>query len=182
MWFYKFKWIASNLNNFTDFKFENKIIEELEIYEPNFKKDKFKRFIGINRVDDITYYIVKVSEYLYIYYSYNYYYDYTKEEKFERLDWVYSNNFDRIFLGVVKNSSSYKITFTYDINTIDKFCIESKDKWYFLKVMLNSGIYENICKFTKKQDRNLNHFLYLINGHINKINKKNIDNCPPTIK
>lgn len=172
--------LSSNLNNFTDFKFENKIKEELKEYEPNFEKNRTFHFL--DREKDITYYIIKVSEYLYIYYTYNYYYNCITEEKFERLDWAYSNNFDRIFLGVVKNSSSYKITFTYDINTIDKFCIESKDKWYFFKVMLNSGVNENICKFTKKQKKNLNHFLYLINGQINKINKKNIDNCPPTIR
>ena len=172
--------LQSNLDNFTDLKFENKIKEELKEYEPNFEKNLRSHFILVD--NDITYYIIKVSEYLYIYYTYNYYYNCITEEKFERLDWAYSNNFDRIFLGVVKNSSSYKITFTYNINTIDKFCIESKDECYFFKVVLNSGVNENICKFTKKQEKNLNHFLYLINGQINKINKKIIDNCPPTIK
>ena len=108
-------------------------------------------------------------------------------ESFERLDWIYSNDFDRIFIGVVKNDSSYINTFIYNTNTIDKFILEIKDGKYCFKILLKNGNNTEICRYKREQEDNLNTFIYLINGQINKINNVNQnqatpDNSAPTIQ
>ena len=46
-----------------------------------------------------------------------------------RIDIVYSNNFDRIFIGLVKyNEEAFTNTFLFEISSIEKFTLEQIDK------------------------------------------------------
>ena len=86
----------------------------------------------------------------------------------KRIDIIYSSDFDRIFIGLVKYyEKSYKKTFIYNINTIDKFILQSYKKSnekYFLKVQLKG---QNI------QDLDLlNISTYDTDGLLNILNEK----------
>jgi hypothetical protein len=106
-------------------------------------------------------------------------------ETFERLDWMYTKNFDRIFIGVVKDDSSYVNNFIFNTDTIDKFVFETFDEYFCLKIILKTGVRREICKFLTQLKIELNIFINFINGQINKINNVNQDipdNSAPTIK
>ena len=129
---------------------------------------------------------VKISDHFYMFFNYNYLFNSKPNEGFERLDWIYSNDFDRIFFGVVKNDSSYVNTFIYNTNTIDKFVLEIRDGKFCFKILLKDGTNTEICRYNREQEDNLNTFIYLINGQINKINNDNqnqviSDNSAPTM-
>ncbi len=104
-----------------------------------------------------------------MFYNYSYLLGKSGKESFQRLDWIYTNDFDRIFIGVVKNDTSYVNTFTYTIESIDKFVLEIREGKLCLKIILKNGFDTEICRYTREKDKDLNTFLYLINGQINKI-------------
>ena len=174
-----------NLINFIGSKFENKIKDEIDLYVPKQNNNKILFPIDIfNRNNEI---FVKIFDHFYMFYNYNFLRMTKSNESFERLDWIYSNDFDRIFTGVVKNDSSYINTFIYNTNTIDKFILEIKDGKYCFKILLKNGNNTEICRYKREQEDNLNTFIYLINGQINKINNVNQnqttpDNSAPTIQ
>ena len=47
-----------------------------------------------------------------------------------------------------------------------------------MKIILNDGANTEICRYTKQKWGELNTFIYLINGQINKINSKNNQDFP----
>jgi hypothetical protein len=172
------------LIDFIGNKFENKIKDEIDLYVPK----QNSKIIGLSF--NIIYHnrdvFVKISDHFYMFYNYNYLNNSKSNENFERLDWIYSNDFDRIFFGVVKNDSSYVNTFIYNTNTIDKFVLEIRDGKFCFKILLKDGTNTEICRYNREQENNLNTFIYLINGQINKINNVNqnqviSDNSAPTM-
>ena len=174
-----------NLINFIGSKFENKIKDEIDLYVP--KKNDNKIVFSFNRINQNNDIFVKISDHFYMFYNYYFLMIAKSNESFERLDWIYSNDFDRIFIGVVKNDSSYVNTFIYNTNTIDKFILEIKEGKFCFKILLKDGTNAEICSYKREQERNLNTFIYLINGQINKINNVNQnqviqDNSAPTIE
>ena len=44
---------------------------------------------------------VKISDHFYMFYNYEYLKENNSNETFQRLDWIYTSDFDRIFFGVV---------------------------------------------------------------------------------
>ena len=168
--------LYSKLTNFRGDKFKNKIKDEIDLYVPE-----------QNIIDKYHSIFMKISSHFYMFYNYNFFSGTKSDESFERLDWIYSNDFDRIFIGVVKNDTSYVNTFIYQTNSIDKFILELKNEKYCFKILLKDGTNTEICRYKKKQEKNLNTFIYLINGQINKINNVNqnqvtSDNSAPTIE
>ena len=91
------------------------------------------------------------------------------------------NDFDRLFIGIIKNDKSYLKTFVYNVNTIDKFGLQMKNKGNLLKIILKDKNVEEICYFEYNDKNELELFLFLINGKIEDINGKedNSENCPP---
>ena len=180
------------LTNFIGSKFKNNIEEEINIYVPNYNKNNNQFNITFhfkNLFNKTTDRFIKISDHFYMFYNYNYLLSKSSNENFRRLDWIYTHDFDRIFLGVVKNDKTYLNTATYSIDSIDKFVLEIKDGKFCLKVMLKDGLNAEICRYTRDQESHLNTFIYLINGQINKINNKNNndypknkDNSAPTIE
>ena len=164
-----------DLENLIEYKFENKIENDINLYVP--KQDNDIENLLLENPNKYSERFVKISEHFYLFYNYNYiYFSKSKSksnESFERLDWIYSNNFDRIFIGVVKNDSFYVNTFIYDTNIIDKFILEIKDGKYCFKVLLKDGNNTEIYRYKREQEKYLNIFIYLINGQINKINNVN---------
>ena len=168
------------LVNFIGCKFNNNIEEEIKLYVPNYNNQQNiifpfdSNFPFFNKQTDS---FVKISDHFYMFYNYNYLYGKKSgKENFERLDWIYTNDFDRIFIGVVKNDTSYVNTFIYTIESIDKFILEIRDGKLCLKIILNDGFNTEICRYTREKEEALNIFIYLINGQINKIKHGNNGN------
>ena len=181
---YKFSYLIGseqdlqiNLMNFIGTKFNNNIEEEINLYVPNRKELPNINFnISFPFFQKKTDTLIKVSDHFYILFNYPYLYTKSTNESFERLDWIYTNDFDRIFLGVVKNDKSYVNTFIYNIESIDKFILEIRDGKLCLKILLKNGINNEICRYTRQNERDLDTFIYLINGQINKINNNGNNN------
>lgn len=160
------------LVNFIGNKFNNNIEEEIKLYVPNYNEQRNIalpinfHFPFFGRPTDT---FIKISDHFYMFYNYSYLLGKSGKESFQRLDWIYTNDFDRIFIGVVKNDTSYVNTFTYTIESIDKFVLEIREGKLCLKIILKNGFDTEICRYTREKDKDLNTFLYLINGQINKI-------------
>ena len=98
-------------------------------------------------------------------------------QNFLRIDIIYSKNFDRIFIGIVKYNESYKNTFIFYIDSIDRFVLQKKnalDDKYTLKVMFkeNNKI-EDICEINDLE-KNLEGLAFVLNQRLSQ--KSNSDN------
>jgi hypothetical protein len=168
------KEIESQLSKYINNIFDNKINDELKLYVPNFENFNGNRFFSQLVLDRKGFdQMIKISDYYYIYYTYTYFSDNNYTEIFQRIDWVYSKNFDRLFIGVVKGDNYLK-SGTYNINEIDKFVLISNiynNNAYSFKVCLKDGRNEDICEFQRQDKTVLDCFIYLINGQINNKNK-----------
>ena len=177
----------NTLSNFLGINSQNKIIDEINLYVPNSKEEKTienqnpNLGIILNRLKNQDYnQFVKLSEHYYCFFSYNFVYEKKSNENFQRIDWIYSENYDQIFIGIVKNDSSYINKFTFITNTINKYILELKGDKYQLKVLFNDETGTDLCHF--KNDYKVNNYysndkfktlLYFLNGQINKINNRN---------
>ena len=94
-----------------------------------------------------------------------------------RIDCVFSKNYDRIFIGLVRrNENSYKNTFLFQINNIIKFELQqynNSSKSFYLKVLLKeNNISQEIMFIKGKKYNELEGLIYLLNEKINS--KENI--------
>ena len=102
-------------------------------------------------------------------------------EKFERIDIIYSKNYDKILIGVIKNDKEYINRLILNINTIDKFAMSMEKKGFGFKVLLKETINQNgICDFFNQSENSLEDFLFLLNGKLEDINEGIINNCEVT--
>ena len=98
-----------------------------------------------------------------------------------RIDIIYSNNFDKIFIGLVNyNEKSYLNTFLFEMNTIDKFILEplnKSQKKNNLKIILKTLEVKLICRIDEDNSV-LEGLLYILNEklNINNTNTKENDN------
>ena len=135
---------------------------------------------------------VKISDHFYMFYNYEYLKENNSNETFQRLDWIYTSDFDRIFLGVVGNDMTYVNNFIFYMNSIDKFILEVRFGQHCLKAILKDRQNIEICRYKNKDIKELEAFINLINGQINKIINGNnqdypekpveSDNSAPTIQ
>ena len=100
-----------------------------------------------------------------------------------RIDCIYSKNFDRFFIGLVKNTkTSYIKTFEYQTNNIDKFILTKKDNMKFeLKVIFKNGDTQQMYEIKKKDEDELKELVNLLNGAIIK-KSNNINNYHYSLK
>ena len=97
-----------------------------------------------------------------------------------RIDCIYSKNFDRIFIGIVKyNKTKYINTFEYQMNNISRFILEkegnSSDTNFNLKVVFKNNETQQICYIKNKNQQELEGLAYLLNERININSNNNID-------
>ena len=88
-----------------------------------------------------------------------------------RMDIIFSQNFDTIFIALLNyNGTSYKKTFIYDMNCIERFILESynnSDNISILKVIYKNKNVEDIFRIDECQ-YNLEGLLFILNEKINK--------------
>ena len=94
-----------------------------------------------------------------------------------RIDFIYSKNFDKIFIGVVQENEKYRITLEYEMKNIDNFYIEGSNEDTYLKVLFKNkkSDYVYCLKFMTKE--NSEGLIYLLNEKLKLINiNNNINN------
>ena len=102
-----------------------------------------------------------------------------KTTEFLRIDIIYSKNFDRLFIGIVKNDGkTYIKKFLFNLNEIDKFVIIKKnnnEKGFHLK-SINKGnnLIQDICYINEEQEE-LEGLLYILNEKLTDGADKNGD-------
>ena len=126
----------------------------LFILEKPFKYFGIYSFVILNIILYITYHCLKI-----------------RYEKIYRIDCIFSRNFDRIFIGLVKyNKKSYVNTFEFQMNNIDKFILEKQNyENYNLIAKFKNNEKQLICNIKKTQEE-LKGLAYLLNERLNKNN------------
>ena len=96
-----------------------------------------------------------------------------------RIDFIYSKNFDRIFIGLFNNNGkTYKNTFEFQMNLIDNFILQSlsyNDRGYILKVNVKNNGIQELYIFPKANKENLRGLVYLLNEKLKNNKKSQID-------
>ena len=98
--------------------------------------------------------------------------------RIKRIDIIYSNDFSQIFIGLVKYYEiSYKNSFIFDINSIEKFVFDpyknSKNKC-ILKIVLRSEGMRELFILENDND-NINKLLLVLNEKINLDEKESLN-------
>lgn len=87
-----------------------------------------------------------------------------------RIDCIYSKNFDRLFIGLVKYTrTSYAKTFEYQLNSIDKFVFQKyggDDRNYILKAVLKNNEIQQICKIKDKGQYTVQELICFLNERL----------------
>ena len=124
------------------------------------------------------------------------FYSYYIEEPFSdkkgdilRIDIIYSNNFDIIFIGLVNNNEkSYKNTFEFNMSVIEKFVLQKisyEYEGFHLKVIFKDKTDQLIYSIKKATQEKLRGLIFILNErlniikNVNKINEITEDNPPP---
>ncbi len=97
-------------------------------------------------------------------------------ENILRIDCIFSKDFDRIFIGLVKYSgTSYANTFEFQMNDIERFVLQKEgNAVYNLKVVFKNKETQDIYRITNKTQEELEGLAYLLNKRlINNINNEN---------
>jgi len=88
-----------------------------------------------------------------------------------RIDIIYSKNYDRIFIGLVKQfSEKYINTFEYQMNNISRFILEKElnnsNISFNLKVVLKNNETQQICNLKNKTQKDLEGLAYILNERL----------------
>ena len=89
-----------------------------------------------------------------------------------RIDCIYSENFDRIFIGIVNSDEkSYAQTFEFIMDNIDKFILQkfkNCENRFDLKVIFKDKQIQHIWHISDNTQRDLEGLAYLLNEKLNK--------------
>lgn len=144
--------------------YENNIYDEINkynsLYNKNYESDEKK----------LIHKYMKISEHFYTFFLF----------KKKRIDFIYSDDFERLFIGEV-NDSKYNNTLLFNIREIDSFEMVEKDgdedTEYFLQINDKNYKQSQISMGLNYQNKNyLPKFILLLNGKLNDINEKILNN------
>jgi len=146
--------------------YENNICDEINkyisLYNKNYKKDEKKLFDKYMKITDHFYTL---------FYS---------KDKNDRYDFIYSDDFERLFIGKV-NGSRYFKTLLFNLSEIDSFeMVEEGDSDitnYYIQINDKNHQQSQIKINDYYLNRNdLEKFVLLLNGKLNDINETKINN------
>jgi len=93
-----------------------------------------------------------------------------------RIDCIYSKNFDRVFIGLVKyTKTKYINTFEFQMNNIRRFILEREGTNFNLKVQFKNNETQEICTLKNKTQEELEGLAYLLNERLSMKSNNNID-------
>ena len=92
-----------------------------------------------------------------------------RKRKNVRIDFIYSKDFDELFIGVVVKAInySYRNTFEYQMKNVNRFILERKLNETILKVELKNNVYETIFCFRNLETTYSDGIIYLLNEKLN---------------
>ena len=102
-------------------------------------------------------------------------FDYFSETNFRsvkgviRIDFIYSKNFDIIFIGVVKKGEkSYAKTFEFKMDNVDKFILQNfqDNTGFYLKVIFKDKQIEDIWPIENKNQNDLEGLILFLNERL----------------
>lgn len=172
---------AANINNLNHFvgspiNYDNPLTFDIIKY---MKKNKIESnpFYTFGPTNRQLSKIMKFNEYLF---TYNIRLPHCEKNKDidmdrNRIDFVFSENYDEIFIGIVKaNKTSYEKTFRYKMNIIDKFLIKMgyTNEIDLLIAFKNTSQVHHICRIKNILKIDADGIIYLLNEKLN-INKEN---------
>lgn len=86
------------------------------------------------------------------------------KENIIRIDCMYSKNFDKIFIGLVKyTKTSYVNRFEYEIKDIERFTLNKEGDYYKLKVELKNKEIQQIYTIKNRTKEDLEELAYFLN-------------------
>ena len=143
-------------------KYENNIYDEIDKYNSLYKKN----YSNVIKKTFDTY--MKINEYFYTFF-YSYY------SKDSRTDFIYSNDFGRLFIGKI-NKDKYNKTLLINLNEVNIFEMLEKDESYedesytvgYLRIMYINKPKEEIS-ICRDKTLYLEKFILLLNGKLNDI-------------
>ena len=102
-----------------------------------------------------------------------------KTSQFLRIDMIYSKEFDRLFIGVVKNDeSAYIITYLFKLDEVDKFVIEknkiNEPGFHLRSIDKRNCLVQDIC-YINETPTELEGLMYILNEKLQQ-NADNINN------
>ena len=112
------------------------------------------------------------------------------KKNYLRVDVIYSNDFDRIFIGALNNEENkvdctYQSSAVFNINDISKFVLQKisikEDGFHLSAIYKGSNINKEIC-YIKDSQLELEGLIYILNKRINNINAQQLhitENSPP---
>ena len=139
-------------NNFTSYYFKGPFMNDMLLYIFLILIDLsciLGSFIFIDKVHNVLGIILGIII-LIILIIINYYCINKRFNLIKRIDIIYSNDFKQMFIGLVKYyEKSYKNTFIFDNNLIDKFLLEpykqSEKKYFKIIITLKDKSRQEIC-------------------------------------
>ena len=117
----------------------------------------------------------RVNHMKYSDYFFTFFFDYISETYIRsvngviRIDFIYSKNFDIIFIGVVKKGEkSYAKTFEFKMDNIDKFILQNFEynTGFYLKVIFKDKQIQDIWPIENKNQFDLKGLIYLLNERL----------------
>jgi len=92
-------------------------------------------------------------------------------ENIDRIDCIYSKDFDRIFIGLVKyTKTKYLKTFEFQMNNINRFIFEKEingnNTYFYLNVEFKNNEKRQICILKNKNQEELEGLIYLLNERL----------------
>ena len=98
-----------------------------------------------------------------------------KHKKFQRIDIIYSNDFDKIFVATTKDQTSFFSSSLFSLNEIDRFVLTKnsiKEKGFHLIALLKENpLNREIC-YVEDSKTDLEGLIFLLNERINNNIKK----------
>jgi hypothetical protein len=168
--------IKTDMNRLNQFvgsppNYENPLIFNIEKYMNKNTKESspFSEYYIGNRCVKI----LKFNEHIYSYYIY---YPYQKPKgDLCRIDFIFSNNFDEIFIGEVNaKKTAYKKTYQYNTNTIKKFMAVMKNKQEAdIIIVFKDDSRLNTCHIKNITEKSFDGLIYLLNEKLQMTNMNN---------
>ena len=96
-----------------------------------------------------------------------------KYKKYLRIDIIYSNDYDKIFVGATKDEKSYYSSSVFNMNEIDKFILQKnslKEKgFHLISFLKGNNLKREIC-YIEDSKEEIEGLIYILNERINKVN------------
>lgn len=114
---------------------------------------------------------IKFSDYFFTFYFKNAYGRIEDVHGVIRIDFIYSENFERLFFGIVKkDEKSYAQTFEFRMDIIDKFVLQKFKNFgngFDLKVSFKDKQTQDIRPIENKTQKDLEGLAFLLNERFN---------------